>query len=448
MLRTLRWIAPPALALILFWPGLLSWYQKDDFAWLGLYSQIHSWADLWTALFHPYAQGTIRTISERLFFIASYGLFGMNALPPHLLCFATHAANLTLIQLLCARLTGSTATGLLAALLWTINSNMAFALASASLFNQLLCAFVFLLALWLLTEYAATNDRRYLVAQWAVYLLGFGVLELNVVYPALATAYALCFARHVMRNTLPLFVPALAYTALHFAITPPILDGPYLAHWSFNVIPTLGLYWKTALGPIKLINLGIHPSLGRSALAAALTLALLAFLLRQIQNKQRPSVFFAAWFLIVLAPLLPLRDHFSDYYLTIPVAGLAMWAATGLIAAWSQGIPGKAAAILLLAIYTGVNIPLAHLNSTSFYDRSERIHHMIDAVLAARQSHPGQPLMLTNVDDDLYRSAIIHRPFRLYGAEDICVQQHPEDGPCSPSAIPIDVIKRPTDPAR
>lgn len=444
MHRPLRWIVPPALALILFWPGLLSWFQKDDFAWLGLYSMIHNWADLLTALFHPEAQGTMRVISERLLFIASYGLFGMNALPPHLLCFATHIANLTLIQMVCARLTGSAGAGFCAAILWTINSNMAFALASVSLFNQLLCAFVFLLALWLLIQFAATDDRRYLIAQWVVYVAGFGVLELNVVYAALATAYALCAARHVLRQTIPLFLPALAYTALHFAITPPIVDGPYRAHWDLSVIPTLGLYWKTALGPIKLINLGIHPSLGRSAMAAALTVGLLAFLFHQAQRKQWPAVFFAAWFMIVLAPLLALRDHFSDYYLTIPAAGLAMWAATGVIAGWRQGTCGKAAVVLLLAIYAGVNVPLARLNVTSVYERSVRIHAMIDSVLRERQLHPNQPLMLTDIDDDLYKSALIHRPFRLYGIEDICIQQHPELNPCPANSRPFSPLPQVT----
>ena len=33
---TAFWGVPPVLALLLYWPGLTCWFQKDDFAWLGL----------------------------------------------------------------------------------------------------------------------------------------------------------------------------------------------------------------------------------------------------------------------------------------------------------------------------------------------------------------------------------------------------------------------------
>lgn len=419
---TMRWIAPPALALLLYWPGLIAWFQKDDFAWLGLYSMIHSPSDLWTALFQPYAQGTVRTISERAYFTILYALFGMNALPYHALGFGTQFANLTLINLICARLTGSTAAGFWAAILWVLNANLGYAMAWVAIYHQILCVFVFLLALYFLIRFAETAERKYLAAQWLVFLIGFGVEELNVVYPALAVAYALCCARQVLRFVLPMFIPAIAYTAIHLAAAPLSADGPYKMHWDFSVFSTLWLYWKTALGPAKLINLGIQPSPGRSALAAALTIGFLCFLLSQIQRRRWLTVFFASWFLIVLSPLLPLRDHFTDYYLTIPLIGLSMWGAWAIVCGWRQAGLAKVAAILLTAVYLIVNIPLARSNVNAFYKLSVRIQTMTEAVVEQHQLHPDQPVMLTSVEPDLFWSAIIHKPFRLYGIDAICLE--------------------------
>ena len=423
MLGWLRWIVPPLVALALYWPGLVTWFQKDDFAWLGLNAMIHEWADLMTVLFYPYAQGTVRTLSERVFFTGFHAIFGLNPLPFHVLLFVTHTVNLTLINSVCAKLTGSPAAGFWAAMLWTLNANMAFALAWIAIYYELLCATVFLLGLWLLIRYAETNERRYWIAQWAVYLAGFLVLELNVVYPALAAACAFCFARRLVPETLWMFAPALAYTALHFAIAPALPSGPYHMHWDMSVLPTLWIYWKTALGPVKLINLDIYPSLGRSALAVAMMIGPLGFLLWQACRRQWMAAFFAAWFVIVLAPLLPLRDHFSDYYLTVPLAGLAMWFAWGLVWAWRRGIAAKCAAGALLTMYVSVNAPLARVNVNSFRERGEKIRVMVEDVVKQRRLHPNERIVLREVDVDVFWSAIVFRPFRLWGIDGVYVSR-------------------------
>jgi len=49
-----------------YWPALGAWFQKDDFAWLSLSQRLGSGLSLMDALFAPMAQGTVRTISERL----------------------------------------------------------------------------------------------------------------------------------------------------------------------------------------------------------------------------------------------------------------------------------------------------------------------------------------------------------------------------------------------
>src|SRR5262249_55754816 len=153
----------------------------------------------------PLAQGTIRTLSERVMYLSFFSAFGMRSLPYRLLAFVTHIASLTLLSMVTRKLTGSQAAGFWAAVIWTINGIMAVALAWTAIYYELLCSFSFLLGLWFLIRYTETGERRFLIAEWITFLAGFGILELNVVYPALATVYALCRARHVLRKIAPMF---------------------------------------------------------------------------------------------------------------------------------------------------------------------------------------------------------------------------------------------------
>ena len=67
--------------LVNYWPGLRAWFQQDDFAWLALWQRIGVDMDLKSALFQPFAQGTVRVFSERVYFLAFRWVFGLNAFP-------------------------------------------------------------------------------------------------------------------------------------------------------------------------------------------------------------------------------------------------------------------------------------------------------------------------------------------------------------------------------
>jgi len=92
------WAIPPLFLLAFYWYGLKCWFRQDDFAWLWLTTQVHSWSDFWRAMFTPLAQGTIRPFSERAFFMGLYTLFGLDALPFRICVFLTQIANLALIR--------------------------------------------------------------------------------------------------------------------------------------------------------------------------------------------------------------------------------------------------------------------------------------------------------------------------------------------------------------
>jgi hypothetical protein len=430
------WTAAPLLGLILYWPGFTSWFVKDDFAWLGLYRMLQTGTSLADILFHPYAQGTVRTVSERIPYTSFVALFGMSSWPFHCLQILTFIAVTVMLTRLCNDLCGSRGSGWIAALLWTANYAVSVSLYWSAVYYELLCSLLFVTALWLLVRYTQTNNRRYLLAQWIVFLLGFGVLELNVVYPALAAVYALCCARHLLAKVLPLFVPSLLYSVAHLISTPLATEGPYRMHWDAGVFSTLWLYFKIALGPVRLSNIGILASKPRSLATLILTVAILGFLVSQIARRRPVSAFFASWFLIVLAPLVPLRDHITDYYLTIPFIGLAMLSAEGLSTAWKSGHAGRLAAIALAAVYLIPNLMIGRATAASFRNEGERNRRILEPVTRDARARGASRIVISGVTSDLQNALIVHLPFRPYGFDDVSVVSSAEEGSAAMRADP------------
>lgn len=417
-------LLPPLVSLILYWPGLTAWFQRDDFAWLGLWDAVHNGRDLLWALFAPLAQGTIRTISERLMFLCFTAAFGLNPLPYRILAFLTHCANLVLAGAVAQRLTGSRAAGFWAAMLWTVNGTMAAVLAWTAIYYELLCSSCFLLGLWFLIRYAETGKGRFLAAQWITFLLGFGVLEINVVYPALALTYAFCRARHLVSKILPMFAVSAAYSVLHFSVAPLSSSGPYKMYWDVGMLKTLTIYTLQALGPAQLALLGVTH--GRTVLAAPLILGLTGFVIWKLRNREWIVLLFPAWFVIVLAPLLPLKEHVSDYYLTVPLIGPCMLAGWAVSSAWNAKLPGKAVAAALLLLYLGVSIPVAWAGVRQYHEASIRIKTRILRIVTLQRTHPEKAILLQGVDTEMFRAALAHRPFRLFGYTEVYLLPGPD----------------------
>ncbi len=129
-LRTrIAWFALPMLfCLWLNWLGLKTWFTADDFAWLGLRPRVHDFSTLGWALFHPFAQGTVRTLSERAYFLVFSSLFGLNVIPFRIAAFLTQFAAIGFLMAVLRRLSGSALAAFLAPLLWCCAAPMAMAL--------------------------------------------------------------------------------------------------------------------------------------------------------------------------------------------------------------------------------------------------------------------------------------------------------------------------------
>src|ERR1700722_9204223 len=250
-LRLAYYGLPMLFCVAVHWLGLKMWFFTDDFAWLGLRQDLDTPRDLIHVLFSPQAQGTVRTLSERLFFLIFSSIFGLESPPFRIWVFVTQFLNIALLIQVARRLTGSAAAGFLAALLWTANSGIALAISWSSAYNEIAVAFFILLAFRLFLAYIDTGQGKYWIWQWVVFLLGFGALELNVVYPAIAAGYALCCARQYFRKTLYLFIPSILFTLVHLFLIPQATDEHYKMYVDGGILTTLWKYWAFTLGAAR-----------------------------------------------------------------------------------------------------------------------------------------------------------------------------------------------------
>lgn len=446
------WLAPTLLCLAVYWCGIRAWFQADDFAWLGLRMEVTDWHSLLRVLLEPRAQGTIRPWSERAFFLALYSIFGLDALPFRICVFLTQAANLALLASVTRRIAGSRAAGLLAAVFWLSTTAMSQPMVWTSVYNQVLCSFFILLAFYFLLRFLETGRRRYEVLEWAAFLLGFGALELNVVYPALAAAYTLLCARKYFARTLPLFVPSVAYTVLHMRLAPATADPSYILYFDSSIFRTLLTYWAWTVGPARLRTPWNTPTGWVIAGIAVLSAALLALVAARLLKADRLPLFCLAWFVIVLAPLLPLRDHLTEYYPFIPAIGLAMLSGYGVALAWRRPAIWKVVSASLAAMFLVLTLPAAQASAQWVCRRSRRVEGLVLQERRAHELHPGKVIVLRNVDDELFWMGVLDRPGRLFGAQvylapgsEKLVRSHPELGDANEYMLPAEATARALD---
>ena len=443
------WTIPPLVCLAVYWPIFRIWFQQDDFAWLGLGLSIHGFGDLLRSLFAPMAQGTIRPLSERAFFLVLSGIFGIDPLPFRVVVVATQISNLVLLAAVVRRVSGSWVAGFTAPLFWTANAALSIPMFWASAYNQILCSFFLLAAFYLWIRYLETGHGKYLVAQWAAFLLGFGALEVNIVYPALAAAYALAFARSRLRQTIPMFAVSAAYFLVHSWAAPPESGGVYGLHFDLGVFRTLWTYCRWALvtphaGPLT----GI-PEWQVTAGICLLTPALLGYVIWSAVGRKWLPVFFLGWFLIVLSPVLALPEHLADYYLAAPTVGLAVVMALAMDAAWRRREIAMMVALALAALYVWVGWPVIQLSSRWYLQRGGKIRNMVLGAVAARSLHPGRIILFTRMSNELFWGGYFDDPFRLFGVSDVflapgseaAIEMHPELGDVMKSVLPESAVR-------
>jgi hypothetical protein len=409
--RILYWTLPCLFCLALYWHGLKAWFQMDDFAWLGLHTLVHDWDSFLDAMFRPMAQGTVRPISERLFFLSFWHLFGMEALPYRTLVFLTAFANVILISAIVRRLTASALAGFLAPLLWLTSPGLYEPMTWTSAYNQILCAFFFLLQLHLLIRYTDKQQKRYYVGLWVAFLLGFGVLELNVVFPAIAAMYVLLFARRYLLHVGPMFLVSIAYAVWHRSVGQGIRTSIY--EMDFRPQSILSVLWRYVQLSLSAWEMQpLRPELTTQIQLAfgLVLLALIAFTAIMMWKRRWLALFFLAWYFIALSVYLPLANHVSGYYATVPMAGLAMLGGWAAAVAWQTSRLARITAVAALLCFVVPGAWQGRQLSRRTSLQSREVRHMVRGIAAAHRRHPNQILVLTGVDNDLFWFGLYDKP--------------------------------------
>lgn len=368
----------------------------DDFAWLSLHLQVQDFGSFVTAMVQPLAQGTIRPWSERLFFFLGWQFFGMEAAPYRAVAFATMFANLWLLGTVTRKLTASRVAAFAAPVLWVCSGNLYTPMSWTSAYNQILCATFLLTALLLWIRYTETSETRWYVWQFVVFVLGFGALEINLVYPALAALHAFCFARRHLWRTVPMFAVSVLFVVAHRLAAPAQRSDVYRMYFdpatALDGLATFFVWSVSAHRYADFRGLEVWPFVVCAVIAGA------ALLLVCIRRDLMP-LFCVGWFVAVLAPVLPLRNHRSDYYLTIPVIGLAILGAYGITRA--RG-PWRGFAVVAVLAYAIPNAWMGHGMSRLFYEHSTRVKHFVRSVAGAARQHPGDALLISGMKNDLF----------------------------------------------
>ncbi|HLG95647.1 MAG TPA: hypothetical protein VKX49_04980 [Bryobacteraceae bacterium] len=422
MIRATRgayWLAPIALCLALYWFGLKTWFEQDDFAWLNLRNHVVDFHSFLWAMFSPLAQGTVRPWSERGFFMLFSSLFHLHALPYHVFVFFNQFVNIALLGMVTLRLTKSEIAGFAAPVLWICNLVMVTPMAWVSAYNEIQCATFLLLSFYLFLRYTETGRKGFYWAQWVTFLLGFGANEINVVYPALVALYAILLARRYWLSTLPMFVASAGYVLLHGLSVSSEASFYYdMDFRARSLIRTLQYYWRLMLAFSTYADSRQWHRWTANLAVIVLTLTLLGFGAWQARRRRFLPLFCLGWFGIALAPLLPLHNHLTDYYLFIPTLGIAMLAGNAIGTAWRTPWvrPAAIGLALLYAVPSGL---IVHRNMKVLFERMDRARLLVESVAYAKHIHPGKLILLDNVDDELFWSTIYGSPFHIFGWNDV-----------------------------
>jgi hypothetical protein len=172
---------------------------------------------------------------------------------------------------------------------------------------------------------------------------------------------------------------------------------------------------------------------------AVVWVGLLVFAAAMLRKRQPLAAFFAGWFFIVLAPVLPLKHHVSDYYLTIPAIGLAMLGGWAMSHAFRAGALAKASAVGIALVYLAPSAWAASGMTKEVATASREVRTFVASVAGAHRRDPQKILIIRKVPDRLFWRAWMHNPFRLFGCREIFMsadsrsQIHPRPGLPVPS---------------
>jgi len=160
--------------------------------------------------------------------------------------------------------------------------------------------------------------------------------------------------------------------------------------------------------------------LGTAALILG-SVALPGFAAWSVWRRRWLVVVFLGWFIFPLLPVLPLRDHVTTYYLTLPLLGLAMTGAIGLAHAWEAGRGPRVAAVVVALGFLIFWARVAIAGEKWWYQQGRAAQSLVNGVAAARELHPGVPILLTRMPEDLFWRCVYNGCFAAADVPDVFI---------------------------
>ena len=269
----------------------------------------------WTTAYRPMGGIVYATV---------YRLAGFHSMPFRVVCFAVLLANLWLFYRVCLRLTDRSEVALLATLLVTYHAWLVNLYYSTGTIYELLCfgfyfaAFDYYLGI---RQAGKTLQLRQWVCFVALYICALNSKELAVTLPLCILCYEWLW--HRMKGG----VRGVAISAF---VTLPFVIGKLTGPDSLAANPL----YRPAISPARYLHtfhlylnvLLYQDHFFRDANTILLVVAMLAL---AVWRRSRPLLF--AWFFILFS-VLPFIfvPHYSGFFVYLPMAGWALYAATGM----------------------------------------------------------------------------------------------------------------------
>jgi hypothetical protein len=392
------------LLLLLYAPSLHSPYLLDDLAWLSLRNTIANGHSLAWALFSPQAQGTIRPLGERLWFLLASSLFGLHSTVFHVLALLTQIANTFLVSALGRRLLGSSLAGIVAALLWAVNDALVVPLVWASAWNEVLFTFWFLLSFTAFLKWIDSRKNIWLALHLSSLVLGFATLEITVVFPLVALSWVVLISPNRWKTVLPSALLALVFAVAHFLAAQIPRNGPYRMSFGLEPLRNFIHYWIGVLGPEEYRR--IHQTSAALTIPATIVMTglILLWVAIEVVSGRRVSLFCLLWFVVPLIPILPLSQHVTPYYTFLPLIGLSWLAGDALVRArsWKARSLALACAIVYVFCQVPSTLFVVDWNRQRAADVGRREARLARAVAQIRHDQPRGPVVLARIDSDQF----------------------------------------------
>jgi hypothetical protein len=366
-----------------------------------------------------------RFLSRTVYFAATVPLFGAHAFPYHLVSMLVHAADLALLYAWVRSRSGTVLTAALAAGIFGATRLHLTALGSVATIGEPL-ALAFTLGAFLLNDRGA-RGRIAALLLFACALLSKESVVLLPLVLLLPKPDAPPFRVRLWRSA-PLIGLGALFAALLMitgAGSAQLGGEAYQRGFGANLFLNLMTYtrWAADLGdPFPGQVSAIATTSWPVGIAAVIALGVLAWFARRAAF---PPLLGLAWWLLALAPVLPLLHHTYLYYLYVPFAGVAMAlaGAAGAVEAWAAArragwlpiVRGVAVALViahglhadrLLAIRYAAHMPGTGIPIDPDLRKSEMARHAAEAVakeLAGR--HERVAFMLPAAFSQVYSTA-------------------------------------------